>query len=280
MRKLVIVALATTVLLGSVNVADAQRRRTTAVKSGPETGLLGVTLYDSGASLIRRFGSPDVIEAITIGSGGGAAGGGGGGGGGGRGGAQSSGGAGASAAEPQLNNGPAAPDALTDLALGIPNDTVEARQSGPEDEERGRPRGGGPPGAPGAPPGATPGGAPGGASPGGGASASSQSVQFTRWIYKYPSVRYGFVLDKFNKVVQIEAIGLKDAKAVTRRGVRFGSMFGDVMTKYGDPDGYDIAGDQIVIRFMDKNRVAFKLARLGPNQKHKVTGIVVAAGKK
>src|SRR5258707_14575722 len=73
--------------------------------TGAETSLGGIKLYDSGTRVIAVYGSPDVIEAVTLGGtaagpGGGAAGGSGGrrpargpqGGGGGRGGARGGGG--------------------------------------------------------------------------------------------------------------------------------------------------------------------------------------------
>ena len=91
--------------------------------------------------------------------------------------------------------------------------------------------------------------------------------------------KYGFVLDKFNRVVQIEAIGMQDGKVKTRKGVSFGSSFGTLIKTYGTPDGYEINGDTIVVRFLQRNKVAFRLNRLGKDKTHQVTGIVVAGGK-
>jgi hypothetical protein len=120
----------------------------------------------------------------------------------------------------------------------------------------------------------------GGGSEAGGAGGQTVATQFTRWVYKRPTVRYGFVVDKYNKVVQIEVIGLNDPKARTKRGISFGNTFGDIQLKYDTPDGYEISGDNIVVRYLTKNKVAFRLARLKAGDKHRVTGIVVAAGKK
>ena len=91
--------------------------------------------------------------------------------------------------------------------------------------------------------------------------------------------KYGFVLDKFNRVVQIEAIGMQDGKVKTRKGIGFGSSFGRLIKTYGTPDGYEINGDTIVVRFLQRNKVAFRLNRLGKDKTHQVTGIVVAGGK-
>lgn len=90
---------------------------------------------------------------------------------------------------------------------------------------------------------------------------------------------YGFVLDKYMRVVQIEAIGMNDGKVKTQKGVKFGDSFATVIRKYQTPDGYDIAGDSITIRYLVRNKVAFRLQRLAPNKPHVVTGVVVAAGK-
>jgi hypothetical protein len=114
----------------------------------------------------------------------------------------------------------------------------------------------------------------------GGGSSTTEEVTFTRWVYKRRTVRYGFVLDNHNKVVQIETIGLEDAKSHTKRGVKFGSTFGDIMKRYADPDGYEITGDNLVVRYLNKSKVAFRLSRLKAGDKQRVTGIVVAAGKR
>ena len=87
------------------------------------------------------------------------------------------------------------------------------------------------------------------------------------------------MLDKSNRVVQIEAIGLSNPKVKTKRGVGFGATFAQLIKKYSAPDGYEINGDNVVVRFLVKNKVAFRLSRLGPNKPQVVTGIVVAAGK-
>lgn len=91
------------------------------------------------------------------------------------------------------------------------------------------------------------------------------------------------MIDKFNRVVQIEAIGLQNKQVQTKRGIGFGSSFAAVMKAYSpaqEPDGYDIAGDNFTIRYLTRTRVAFRFSRLSTKKSHVVTGIVVAAGKK
>lgn len=104
-------------------------------------------------------------------------------------------------------------------------------------------------------------------------------MTFTRWVYNRGGSKYGFIIDKNGRVVQIEAIGLQNPKVRTRKGVGFGSTFATIIKKYGNPEGYEIAGDNILMRYLTRNKVAFRLSRLGEKKPHQVTGIVVAAGK-
>lgn len=260
-----------------VGTADAARRpkhkvvRKKAVVrvAVAETSLVGIHLMDSGVRVVNLYGTPDDIEGISVGGGaigGGAGGPGAGGAGGGprvttgRGGAQG----GAAGAEFTV------PDNDPNWRFG---DTV-IRQFGP-------PQGDGGGGRVGAPP---PGGnGPGAAGRGGGApgaaGGTSERVTYTRWIYNRGGSKYGFVVDKFNRVIQIEAIGLQNAKVRTRSGIGFGATFARIMKTYGAPDGYEISGNTIVVRYLSRKKVAFRLNRLGEGKPHVVTGIVVAAGK-
>ena len=145
-----------------------------------------------------------------------------------------------------------------------------------------------PTGGQGGPPGGIP-GVPGGGGGGGGggASADGNKVVFTRWVYNRAGSKYGFVLDKFSRVIQIEAVGITNPRVHTARGVAFGSSFAQIIKKYNrnpdgtanTPDGYEISGDTIVVRYLVKNKVAFRLSRLGRDKPQVVTGIAVAAGK-
>lgn len=122
-------------------------------------------------------------------------------------------------------------------------------------------------------------GAPGAGVPGFAGGQQAANVQFTRWVYNRPNSRYSFVLDRFSRVVQIEVMGFGDRRPVTSRGIRFGSSFGDLIRRHGAPDAYDMMGDSMIIRYLNRDRVAFRLARLRPNGPFQVVGIVVAAGK-
>ena len=262
--------------------AKPKSKKSSGAYSGPETGLLGVKLYDTGLRVISVYGNPDSITTVggstSAGSSGGGPPGGFGGpaGGGGR---PAGGGGGAAAAGsesmiPAIGTG-------AGLIPGSFGDPVPDMQRGgpPTPAGFGTP-GGGPPGGGGqggrgGPP------APGGAGGGGGSTATEAAV-FTRWSYTRNGCKLAFVIDKFNRVIQIEAIGLQNQRIKTRRGVGFGSSFSQVMRAYAptiEPDGYDISGNNFTIRFLTRQRVAFRLTQLSTKKSHVVTGIVVAAGK-
>lgn len=265
--------------------SKSKRTSSRAGVSGPETGLLGIKLFDSGLRVLTVYGNPDTITSVgggtTSASGGGQSGPPGGFGG--PGGQKGGGGGG----------GPVGAESFT------PGSFVPGAFDGPLFDKQGAsppPGGGRPPSAAGqaggrsGPPSAAgqagPGGAPSaaGASGAGGAGGGATEVAaLTRWTYLKSGCKYGFVIDKFDRVIQIEAIGLQNQRVKTRRGIGFGSSFTSVMKAYAssqvDPDGYDINGNNFTIRFLTRQRVAFRLTQLSTKKAHVVTGIVVAAGK-
>lgn len=245
--------------------ADAQsRRRSTTAKpgsvtTGVETGMAGVKLYDSALKLLDLYGNPD--ELVNLGGGGGGAAGPASrpGGGGRSGGGRAGGGAGGGA-------NPGANESIRELdpyELGEPTSLEFFGGFG------GFGGGGGG------------GGGQGGDNAG---SATMASVggppRFTRWTYREPVSRYTFIVDKNLRIVQIEAVcGAVDPKVKSAKGIKFGSTFADVLRKYGNPDAFEIGGDTIVMRYLLRNKIAFRLNRLGPKQPHTVTAMVVSAGK-
>jgi hypothetical protein len=267
--KLIVSALAIAATMSIAPAALAQK------KGGAETSLVGIKLYDSGLRVVSIYGTPDAVQSVggggnAIGPGGGGAPGGPAGGppgdipgipGGGRGGK-----GGAAGAAADMNPGSFGDDILQG---GKGAAGVGAPSPGPGGQ--------GAPGAPGVGPGGGPAGPGGGGMSGGG--TSSGRILYTRWVYNRNGSKYGFVLDKSNRVVQIEAIGLSNSKVKTARGATFGTTFAQLIKKYNAPDGYEINGDNVVVRFLVRNKVAFRLSRLGPNKPQVVTGIVVAAGK-
>lgn len=271
-----------------------------------ENSLLGIKLFDSGVRVVTVYGSPDEIQAINI-SGFGNSGGGGmgagrgpgmgpgmggpamGGGGGGMGpslppGGGGPGGAGAASMTP----GDISPGdmsfgdyVLRQMSPGGQGGKMPGRpggMSGPPPGMGGPPPGfGGAPSMPGGPGGM--GGRPGAGGVPGGGGGSATNATFTRWVYNRSGCKYGFIIDNKGRVVQIEAIGLTNPKVRTSQGITFGNTFAQVIKKYQTPDGYDISGDNIMARFLNRSKVAFRFSRVADNKPQVVTGIVVAAGK-
>ncbi len=228
-----------------------------------ETSLIGVSILDPGMSLIERFGSPDDIIPLAIG--GGAVGPAGGAGRGiGRGGP-------AGAAGGRRAGGGAFGGGGDNFQIDYLGDPFSTRTR----MNQARPGQGGPQIG-----GVDQGAGTFGRNDGrGGGGGGGDRIMYTRWVYKSGSSRYAFVLDKFLRIVQIEAVGLNDGQVGTQRGIRFGSEFADIITAYNVPDAYEISGDTIVLRYLVRDHVAFRLSRLQARQPHRVTGIVVAAGK-
>ena len=256
-------------------------------KSGSaETGLLGVKLYDKNLVLIQKFGSPDDVQSVSVGvttTGGAPSGAPGGlGGPAGPGGGNMPGAAGGPAGGFPGARGKGGGGGVGSADLNFPifgdgSKTLDQKGSpgaslGPG--AGGPPGGGMMPGAPGGPP--TAGGGAPGASGGGG---NTDQVTMTRWVYNRNNNKYGFVIDKFGRIVQIEAVGLENKSVGTKRGIVFGSSFAQVLKAYQNPDAYEINGDTIVLRYLSRSKVAFRLSRLGTKKPHVVTGIVVAASK-
>lgn len=280
------VALTSVFAASYAGAGTMQKKKSSGGYSGPETGLLGVKLYDSGLRVITLYGNPDSITTVGGGTGVSSGGPGGGFGGGGGGGAAGSpgqlpppGGPGGRGGGNRPSNDSIIPGGLIPGTWGEPIPNMQqgplVPQSAGGSAGPGQPTNTGP---------SRPGGA-GGASGGAstpGASAATESAVFTRWSYTRNGCKLAFVIDKFNRVIQIEAIGLQNQRIKTRRGVGFGSSFSTIMKAYApsaDPDGYDIAGNNFTVRFLTRHRVAFRLSQLSTKKSHVVTGIVVAAGK-
>lgn len=260
--------------------------------TGAESALVGIKLYDPSLKVIETYGTPDEIQGLNIGtsavngnSPGAGAGMGPGGPGmgnaaGGRGGGKRGGGGGGSAASAAADIGDPFQFGDTVLMQGKLGGMDGGDAPGPG---MGAPGGMGPGrGGPGGPPAGIP-GAPGGKGggagvPGAGGGAQDR-VTFTRWVYNKEGSKYAFIVDKQGRVVQIEAIGIDNAKVRTRRGVGFGSTFAEVVKSYQQPDGYEIGGDNLMVKYLVHDNVAFRLSRIASKKPQVVTGIVVAAGK-
>lgn len=253
--------------------APAKKVVKPAPKPSAERGLVGINLYDSGLKVIQKFGNPEQIQALSFG--GNAVGPSGGGEGGGRGpaGAAERGGGGGGRRDGGDLDRYMSPN-ISSSPLDFANDLLRQGQPIVEAAEGGNNRGGG--GTAGRPGGGGERGGGGGAGTGGG---TGERATYTRWVYNKGNSKYGFIIDKFMRVVQVEAIGMNDGRVKTQRGIRYGSTFSDIIRKYNAPDAYEINGENITVRYLVRWKVAFRLSRLGPNKPHVVTGIVVAGGK-
>lgn len=272
---LILVGVATVAIVMADGTGSNSGLRRTATgaagsRTADETGLVGIKLYNTAIDLVRKFGNPDDVQDVAGGGGGavGPAGGGQGGQAGGqgeqRGRGGGGGGAAGGAATPQWHLPPSNPGAFSTIGLYQGQDTPTAAGAGPGGQ-------GGAPGGQGA--------GPGGGGGQGGAQGQDSRILYTRWIYKRGNSRFGFILDRFGRIIQIEAIGANDSRVVTNRGIRYGAKFADIIRAYGVPDAYEINGNSLVLRYLVKNKVAFRLNRLKDDAPHVVTGIVVAAGK-
>ena len=104
-------------------------------------------------------------------------------------------------------------------------------------------------------------------------------MTFTRWVYNKEGCKFAFIIDKAGRVVQIEAIGIDNGRVKTKRGIGFGATFAQIFNSYSQPDGYEIGGDNLMVRYLVHDNVAFRLTRLETKKPQVVTGIVIAAGK-
>ena len=238
-----------------------------------ERGLIGVNLYDSGVKVVSLYGSPDEIQAVNLSSTSTNSGGGGQGGSGGP-------GSGFGGRAPATGSGPSRTGADWSAPFGFGNDVLRQTPTGPAaagapiSPEGGPGSGGGRPGTSGSAP---PSSVPGGGAPG--ATSGTTPTEYTRWVYNRAGSKYGFIVDNQGRVVQIEAIGMQNNRVKTRKGLGFGATFAQIIKTYGNPDGYEVGGDTILVKYLVNKKVAFRLTRLAAKKPHVVTGVVVSAGK-
>lgn len=234
------------------------QRTTTPPKA--EAGLYGIKLYDTGVQVVSRLGSPTDVIAITwenqqTGGAGG-----------------EGGGAGGGGFAPPPGGGGGGGGGAMRPAVDFIVPPFDNRVQGPV--RAGAAGTGGGAGAPSA-------GGPAGAGAGGGGGVSGvQDTQYVRWVYRLgPASSVNVVLNKFNKVVQIEAVGIRNARARTSKGITLGSTLSQVIKAYLDPDGYEVAQDYFMVKFLQRSKVAFRFARENDKSPYRCTGIVVSAGR-
>lgn len=229
-----------------------------------ESRLAGIKLYDSGVDVVKRYGSPNDILPISWnvqGGGGGGAGGGGG--------FASPPGGGGGGMSGKMG-GPAGSAGGGQYDFTVP--PLSANQLGLAPEI--------PPPTGGGGDGGRMGGGGGGAVGIGGGSTGTTETQYVRWVYRRGAgSSFNVVLNKFNKVVQIESIGVSNPGVRTSKGITLGSNVASVVKAYGNPDGYEVGGDYFMMKFLRTHKVAFRFTRENSTAPYRVTGIVVSAGK-
>ncbi|HZP81495.1 MAG TPA: hypothetical protein VFB21_07655 [Chthonomonadaceae bacterium] len=94
------------------------------------------------------------------------------------------------------------------------------------------------------------------------------------WWYHFPQkgLHYSFLLNKEGRVIQIQEYGWTGGSK-TRRGIGLGSTLGQIIQKYGWTTNGEPAGENLLLRYGGRNKVAFQLV------KNKVVGITVAVVK-
>ena len=215
--------------------------------AGPERSLAGVSIFDSGSVVTRRFGNP---SRILVGGAGAAA-----------------GAAGGSVANPGSPPGfPGSPPTGTagaGLLPGFPG--VPTGGQGMSGEF---------PGAPGGMSGGFAGGAPGGfggaAGVLGGAAAAPVKLPVTLVYDRPKGGSLEFTISPDKRVIQIRETGYTGAFG-TARGIRLGTSYSAVVARYGYQENTSIAGSIINIDYKDTLHCGFQFLD------QKLVGIIVAS---
>lgn len=96
------------------------------------------------------------------------------------------------------------------------------------------------------------------------------------WWYHFPKrgIHFAFLFNKDGKVIQIQEYGWKDdgktTGSKTRQGVGLGASLGTVLHKYGWSNDGDRNGNNLVMRYGGRDRLAIQLV------KNAVVGITLA----
>lgn len=96
------------------------------------------------------------------------------------------------------------------------------------------------------------------------------------WWYHFPKrgIHFAFLFNKDGKVIQIQEYGWKDdgktGGSKTRQGVGLGTTLGTVLQKYGWSNDGDRNGNNLVMRYGGRDRLALQLV------KNAVVGITLA----
>ena len=80
------------------------------------------------------------------------------------------------------------------------------------------------------------------------------------WVYKFPKNRtLEVLLNPEGIVVQVAVFGTAWPGIGTARGIRLGSLYKDVVVKYGFPESHEQQGIQLMAKYPDKQHVVFTM---------------------
>jgi hypothetical protein len=98
------------------------------------------------------------------------------------------------------------------------------------------------------------------------------------WTYDLPDgTTVEFIISQNGRVVQITVGGDKPFKlSKTSKGIRLGSLYKEVVFKYGYPEEHWMVGSFLQADYTDKHRVMFTFCGPDPGQVKKLVGITIA----
>ncbi len=114
---------------------------------------------------------------------------------------------------------------------------------------------------------------------GGASSQSSQGDGEVTWVYERGQNTYMFLFNKDGRVIQIQSFGYRPAGMRgdrTSRGVILGDTAEKIYRLYGWPDSVVKEGDNLILDYSTKAKVAFQLLDRRDGKGSRVVGITIA----
>jgi hypothetical protein len=100
----------------------------------------------------------------------------------------------------------------------------------------------------------------------------------TTWTYDLiDGTTLEFIISQSGRVIQITVAGERAFKASkTTKGIKLGSLYKDVIFKYGFPEHQEKAGRFLRASYADKHHVVFTFLGPGKEEVKKLVGITIA----
>lgn len=101
--------------------------------------------------------------------------------------------------------------------------------------------------------------------------------QEVTWKYKFPKNKtLEFIINPDGRIMQIAAFGTDWPTLKTSKGIALGvSTYKDLLGKYGFPEGQDVSGNNLVMRYVNKHRVIFTLLGMPGKMPYTVVGVTI-----